>query len=78
MKSVTTGRIVREHVLKSPLNIEGFNWRQAARYIVIKKRYTGDLQCIWKVLPWKKKVGGVMPGMKAKELNSKKVEMEEQ
>ena len=40
MKSLTTGRIVREHVLRSPLKIEGFNWRQGARYIVVNKRYT--------------------------------------
>ena len=71
MKSLTTGRIVRDHVLRSPLKIEGFNWRQGARYIVVNKRYTGDLKCLWNVLPWKRKTGGTMPGMKAKELNSK-------
>ena len=76
MQSVTTGRIVRQHVLRSPLKIEGFDWRQGARYIVVNRRYTGDLKCLWNILPWKRKTGGTVPGMKSKELNSKKGKIE--
>ena len=78
MQSATTGRIVREHVLKSPLKIDGFDWKQGARYIMVNKNYTGNLKCLWNVLPWKRKVGGTAPGMKAKELNSKKGNVETQ
>ena len=78
MQSVTTGRIIREHVLKSPLIIEGFDWRQGARYIVVNRRYTGDLKCLLNVFPWKRKVGGTVPGMESKELNSKNGDIEMQ
>ena len=61
MKSTTTGKIIRQHVLKSKLKIDGFDWREGARYIVINKKYTGDLGCIWKVLPWCRKVQGTAP-----------------
>ena len=71
MQSKTTGKIIRQYVRDSPLKIEGFDWREGARYIVINKKYTGDLECIWKVLPWRRKVKGTAPGIKAKELNSK-------
>ena len=78
MQSSTTGKIIRQYVLESPLKIEGFDWREGARYIVVNKKYTGDIKCIWNVLPWRRKVNGTTPGMKAKELNSKdgKIEMQ--
>jgi hypothetical protein len=78
MQSATTGRIVREHVLKSPLKIEGFDWKQGARYIVVNRKYTGDLKCLWNILPWKRKARGTAPGMKSKEMNSKKGDVEMQ
>jgi hypothetical protein len=43
----------------------------------VNKRYTGDLDCLRDVLPWKRSKGSVMPGMKSKELNSKKGEITE-
>ena len=58
MKSPTTGRIIRQHVLKSPIQIEGFEWRQGARYVVVNRKYTSDLKCLWNVLPWRRKVKG--------------------
>ena len=76
MGPVTTGKIIREHVLRSPLIMEGFDWRQGARYILVNRRYTGDLKCLWNVLPWKRKVGGTVPGMKSKELNAKNGDIE--
>ena len=78
MQSANTGKIIRQHVLKSPLKIEGFDWKEGARYIVINKQYTVDLKCIWNVLPWQRKVQGTAPGMKAKELNSKSGNVEMQ
>ena len=78
MQSRNTGKIIRQYVLQSPLKIDGFDWREGARYIVINKEYTGDLKCIWNVLPWRRETNGTAPGMKAKELNSKKGNVEKQ
>ena len=78
MQSASTGRIIREHVRKSPLKINGFDWRQGARYIVVNRKYTGDLDCLRDILPWKRNKGSTAPGMKSKELNSKKGEIEMQ
>jgi hypothetical protein len=71
MQSKTTGKIIHQQVLKSPIDIQGFNWKQGARYIVVNRKYTGDLKCLWNILPWRRKVGGTAPGMKSKEMNSK-------
>ena len=78
MSSQMTGKIIREHVIKSPMKIDGYDWKQGARYIVLNRKYTSDLKSLWNVLPWRRKVKGTAPGMKAKELNSKngKVEMQ--
>ena len=78
MKSKNTGIIIRRQIQKSPLKIRGFDWRQGTRYIVMNKQYTGDLSRIWKLLPYRRKVGGTAPGMKSKELNSKKGNIESQ
>ena len=45
---------------------------------VHNRRYTGDLKCLWNVLPWKRKAGGTALVMKSKELNSKKGNIEMQ
>ena len=71
MKSKETGLIIRHQVLKSPIKVEGFDWKQGARYIVVNRSLTGDLKCLWNVLPWRRKVGGTAPGMKSAEVNSK-------
>ena len=77
IKSKNTGRIVRERVEKSPLKFEGFNWKQGARYIVMNKHLTSDLQELWGVLPYRRKVNGVEPGMNNKFVGSIKETEEE-
>ena len=42
MTSETTGRIIRKIILKSALQVRGFCWRQAARYVQMNRRLTGD------------------------------------
>ena len=74
--SKRTGLIIRKQVRKSPLKIKGFDWKQGARYVVINRRYTSDLECLWNILPWRRKVTGTAPGIKSKELNSKKGDVE--
>jgi hypothetical protein len=45
---------------------------------VVNRKLTGDLRCLWNVLPWRRKARGTAPGMKAKEVNSKKGDVEYQ
>ena len=78
MSSAETGRIIRRHVLKSPIKMEGFDWKQGARYVVINKEYTSDLQCLWGILPYRRKVNGTTPGMRSKDINSKEGNVEKQ
>ena len=78
MSSETTGKIIRKHVLLSPIKIEGFDWRQGARYVLVNKRYTSDLACLWGILPFRRKDKGTAPGMKSKDINSKKGDIEKQ
>ena len=76
IKSKSTGVIVRKRVEKSPLKFEGFDYKQGLRYIVLNKHYTGDLKGLWNVLPWRRKTGGVTPGMtgNVSDRNEKNVE----
>ena len=70
IKSKNTGRIVRVKVEKSELTFEGFDYKHGGRYIVMNKKYTGDLKPLWNVLPWRRKVKGTAPGMTGKSVNS--------
>ena len=44
LDSITTGKIVREEVERSSINIEGFNIRLGLRYICMNESYTSDLE----------------------------------
>ena len=70
IKSKNSARIVRGRVEESDIVFEGFDYKQGGRYIVINKHLTGDLQPIWNVLPWRRKVGGTAPGMTGRGINS--------
>jgi hypothetical protein len=72
IKSATTGKIIREEVERSPLEIEGFDYKYGLRYISMNRRYTGSLGPIKHLLPWKKTTPGVQAEMKSKFINSKK------
>ena len=77
IKSKNTGKIVRKRVERSPLKFKGFNFKHGARYIAMNKKYTSDLHELWGVLPYRRKVNGVTPGMMGKYSN-KKEETEEE
>ena len=72
IKSQNTGKIVRKRVIRSPLKFDGFNWRQGARYVVMNKHLTSDLQELWGVLPFRRKTQGVEPGMSNRYVHSSK------
>ena len=69
LKSKNSGVRLRHQVMKGEINIKGFKWKKGARYIVINKRYTGPLGSLWHVLPYRRKVGGVAPGITAPEVS---------
>ena len=71
IKSKNTGIIVRKRIEKSPLRIEGFDYRRGARYIVMNRKYTSDLHELWGVLPYRRKTQGTEPGMFGKNVNDK-------
>ena len=74
IQSKSTGKIIRDEVERSPMVIEGFNYKLGVTYIAMNKEYTGDLKPMEKFLPWRKKVKGVTPGMKNRWVNRKKDE----
>ena len=74
IKARSTGLIVRKRVEKTSLKFPGFNHKHGARYIVMNRHYTGDLQGIASVLPRRKKKQGVTPGMTGKTVNNRKEE----
>ena len=69
IKSRTTGLIIRRRVERTTLQFPGFNYRQGARYIVMNRHYTGDLQGLANILPRRRKTQGVTPGMTRKAMN---------
>ena len=70
LESVNTGKIIREEIKRSNMKVNGFNWRQAARYIVMNRKYTSDLESIEEILP--KSRSGKEKSMKNKNVNHKK------
>ena len=66
MSASMTGEIVRRRLMKSKMSFEGFDWKRGATYIVINKNLTSRIGSLWKVLPYRKKVGGTQPGMTSK------------
>ena len=63
MSAKKTGEVVRQRLLKSKMKFSGFDWRRGAVYIVMNKNLTGNLGPLWKILPYRRKVGGKQPGM---------------
>ena len=72
--SRNSGKIVRKTVEKILLQFDGFDWKHGARYIVRNRSMTSDLQELWGVLPYCRKVQGVNPGMTEANINRKKDE----
>ena len=63
LSSRRTGEIVRERVMKSSLEFEGFDYKQGLRYIILNKHLTGKLDSLRRILPWRRKDGGSNPKM---------------
>ena len=55
-----------EIVGKGDIKLEGLDLKKVALYVRMNKKYTSDLGKLWSILPFRKKVGGVEPGMGSK------------
>ena len=70
MSAKNTARICKEQAVdimsKGNINVEGLDMRKVTLYVRINKNKTGDLSKLWGLLPFRKKVGGVEPGMSSK------------
>ena len=78
MTSARTGRIIRRRLMKSSMKAQGFNWKVGLVYVVMNKHLTSDLGKLWKILPYRRKVGGTAPRMSSKGMISKEGDIEEQ
>ena len=78
MTARRTGMIVRERLNKISWEIEGFNWKMGLVYIRMNRNLTPNLGGLRKILPFRKKVGGVEPGMTSEAMIGKKERVEDQ
>ena len=78
MISKNNGKILRRQAAKNKLKVRGFKWKHGARYIRIHKHLTGDSRKVWKFLPWRRKQGGVEPGIISEEIKSMDGDIEKQ
>ena len=78
MSSKKTGEIVRKRIMRSNMDWQGFNWKVGLSYIVISKHLTSNLGTMWKILPYRRKVGGTEPSMSSRGMQSKDDKVEEQ
>ena len=72
-----TGKVVAEEVRESDKVLEGLNYQQNALYVRINKSLTGDLFSLRRILPWRRKLDGTLPGLtnvNVSSKNEKKVE----
>ena len=69
-----TGEDCESQVLKSPLRIEGGNYKEMARYCTGNRKLAGNLDEIKHLLPWRRKSGkgGKEPGMQNPEMKGRK------
>ena len=66
MTSARPAAIVRRRMSKSKIQLEGFDWKTGLVYIRMNKHLTPNLGSLWKILPYRRKVGGSAPGMASK------------
>ena len=73
LDSVTTGKIVRGEIVRSTIEMEGFNMKLGLKYIAMNEEYTSDLEPLRMLLPVRMTKPGVKPGMKSKWVNHKEI-----
>ena len=78
MSAKRTGEIIRRRMMRSRMSVDGFDWRRGVVYIQMNRHLTGNLGGLWKILPYRRKVGGTAPGMGSKGMSGKSGTIEEQ
>ena len=73
LESEATGRIVREEVSRSTMNVDGFNVKLGLKYISMNEKLTSDLGPLRTMLPWRLTKPGIQPTMKSKWVNHKEI-----
>ena len=73
LDSINTGKIVREEVTRSTIEIEGFNTRLGLKYIAMNEEYTSDLGPLRRLMPTRLTKPGIQPTMKSKWVNNKEI-----
>ena len=69
MTADTTGKIVRDRVMKSSMKVEGFRWKKAAIYIRLNRNLASKIPAeVRRYLPVRRKKQGVEPGMNSEGL----------
>ena len=67
MKEKNTARICREQLVDivggGDIELKGVDMEQVTLYVRMNKNLTSNLGRLWRYLPYRKKVGGVEPGM---------------
>ena len=73
MTSQRTGKIVRDQATASPIQFEGLNYREMARYAAVCEHLTSGVDEVRRLLPRRSKEGAKATGitMKNKEINGK-------
>ena len=78
MTSSRTAMIVRNRMMRSKMRIDGFDWKIGLVYIVMNKHLTTNIGKLWKILPYRRKLGGTEPGMSSRGMTGKTGKVEEQ
>ena len=78
MSAKRTGEIIRRRMMRSKMKVDGFDWRRGLVYIQMNRHLTGNLGGMWKILPYRRKVGVTAPGMSSKSMSGKSGKIEEQ
>ena len=78
MTAARTGEIVRKRMMRSMMKVQGFDWRMGLVYVAMNKNLTSNLGSMWKILPYRRKVGGTAPGMASKAMSGKGGKVEDQ
>ena len=72
MTGKRTAKIVRERLKRSPIKLQGFNWKKALVYVRINKHLTSYIsKKVKRYMPVRKSCQGVEPGMSSKGLENK-------
>jgi hypothetical protein len=73
LESASTGKILRDEVTRSTMNVDGFNVKIGLKYIAMNEKLTSNLEPLRTMLPWRLTKTGIQPSMKSKWVNNKEV-----